>query len=268
MIYFSEVKKLSNNSKYLIWYINLCQSRIEKRGQYSKKQKQYKLLQEKEGYFEIHHILPSSICDIVQKKDKNNYVILTAREHYIAHLLLTKLFDSDLKYKMKLAMGQFTRKSKNQGRVLNSRQFEVCRKLVAESIKHLHTGVSKPKSPEHRLKISKALAGRKGISRPNPNKGKPGLSHSIKTKELLSNINLGKKRSKESCKKQSMTMQGHKGYNNKKWKVTDIMNNIEYFPESILDFSKHHHLCAGNLYQAERDRSIHKKQWRVEKLPN
>ena len=268
MSYLSKIVKISKSSKYLNWYILLCQSRIQKRGQFSKKQKQYRLLQEKEGYFEIHHILPSCICDITQKKDKNNYVILTAREHYIAHLLLTKLFDSDLKYKMKLAMGQFTRKSKNQDRVLNSRQFELCRKLVSESIKHLHTGVSKPKSPEHRLKISQTLTGRKGVSRPNPNKGKPGRLHSIATKELLSNINLGKKRSKDSCKKQSETMIGHKGYNNKKWKITDIINNIEYFPESILEFAKCNCLCAGNLYQAERDSSIHKKQWRVEKLPD
>lgn len=268
MNYLSEIIKISKPNKYLDWYISLCHTRIQKRGQFSKKQKQYKLLQEKEGYFEIHHILPVCICDNIQKKDKDNYVILTAKEHFIAHLLLTKLFDSDLKYKMKLAMGQFTRKSNNQNRALNSRQFELCRKLVSESIKHLHTGVSKPKSVEHRLKISQTLTGRKGISRPNPNKGKPGLPHSVETKELLSNINLGKKRSDESCKKQSKTMAGHKGYNNKKWKITDIVNNIEYFPESILEFAKRHCLGAGNLYQAERDNSIHKKQWRVEKLPN
>jgi hypothetical protein len=68
MDYISEIKKLSNNSKYLKWYTNLCESRIEKRGQFSKKQKQYKSLQEKEGYLEIHHILPSCICNNIQKK--------------------------------------------------------------------------------------------------------------------------------------------------------------------------------------------------------
>ena len=214
-------------------------------------------------YWEKHHIVPKCMNG---SNDESNLVLLTAREHYIAHVLLTKIFDSDTKYKMKLAMGQFTRSSGNQDRILNSRQFELCKKLVSESIKYLHSGKSKPKTPEHRRKISQALAGRKGISRPNTNKGKPGLPHTEETKKLLRDINLGKKRSTESCMKQSITMQGHKGYNNKKWKVTDIINNIEYFPESILDFSKHHHLCAGNLYQAERDKSIHKKQWQVEKL--
>lgn len=268
MNYLSEIVKISKSSKYLNWYILLCQSRIQKRGQFSKKQKQYKLLQEKEGYFEIHHILPSCICDVAQRKDKNNYVILTAREHYIAHLLLTKLFDSDLKYKMQFAMNAFIRSSKNQNRVLNSRQFEQCKRLVAIAIMHLHTGKKKPKSDEHRAKLSKALVGRKGLSRPNPNKGKSGKPCSEETKVKLRDVNLGKKRSKDSCKRQSETMRGHKGYNNKKWKVTDIINNIEYFPNSILEFAKRHSLNSGNLYQAERDKSIHKKQWRVEKLPD
>jgi hypothetical protein len=130
------------------------------------------LLQEKLGYLEIHHIMPSCLCNKDQKKDKNNYVILTAKEHYTAHLLLTKIFKDGTKYRMQFAMNSFTRTSKNQGRFISSRQYELCKILVASAISHLHTGKKKPKSDEHRLKISKSLIGRKGILRPNPNKGK------------------------------------------------------------------------------------------------
>lgn len=40
-------------------------------------------------YFETHHKVPKSIGGT---NDRNNLVNLTAREHYIAHLLLVKIY--------------------------------------------------------------------------------------------------------------------------------------------------------------------------------
>ena len=45
-----------------------------------------------EGYTESHHILPKSLGG---SDEKTNLVDLSAREHYICHLLLTKMFDKD-----------------------------------------------------------------------------------------------------------------------------------------------------------------------------
>ncbi|MNF70690.1 NUMOD3 motif (2 copies) [compost metagenome] len=45
-----------------------------------------------EGYFEKHHILPR--CQ-GGTDDQENLVLLTAREHYIAHILLWKIYPSD-----------------------------------------------------------------------------------------------------------------------------------------------------------------------------
>lgn len=42
-----------------------------------------------EGYFEIHHILPKCLGG---NDEDNNLVMFTAREHYIAHLILAKQF--------------------------------------------------------------------------------------------------------------------------------------------------------------------------------
>lgn len=42
-------------------------------------------------YLETHHIVPKSLGG---KNDKSNLVNLTAREHYIAHLLLFKYYKS------------------------------------------------------------------------------------------------------------------------------------------------------------------------------
>ena len=67
-------------NKYYLWYFNL----IEK----VKKQSRHK----GDGvYYERHHIYPKSIFPD-QKNDHDNLVLLTAKEHYIAHLMLIKMF--------------------------------------------------------------------------------------------------------------------------------------------------------------------------------
>ena len=46
------------------------------------------------NYYEKHHILPKSIFPL-WKKRKENLVLLTAREHFFCHQLLTKIFPSN-----------------------------------------------------------------------------------------------------------------------------------------------------------------------------
>ena len=48
-------------------------------------------------YQERHHIVPRSLGG---KNCKNNIVNLLPREHFIAHLLLTKMFSGQEKFKM------------------------------------------------------------------------------------------------------------------------------------------------------------------------
>ncbi len=45
-------------------------------------------------YFECHHIIPRCVGG---NNNKNNLINLTAREHFIAHLLLTKIYKHNLK---------------------------------------------------------------------------------------------------------------------------------------------------------------------------
>lgn len=48
-------------------------------------------------YYELHHILPKSLFPLWKTK-KSNLVLLTAREHFICHKLLTKIFPSKSMY--------------------------------------------------------------------------------------------------------------------------------------------------------------------------
>jgi hypothetical protein len=52
-------------------------------------------------YKECHHIIPRSLGG---SNDRNNLVDLTAREHYVAHLLLAKMHGGEQKRKMLAAV--------------------------------------------------------------------------------------------------------------------------------------------------------------------
>ena len=47
------------------------------------------------GYF-IHHIVPKSYLPIELRKDKDNLIVLSSRQHYIAHLILWKALDGPM----------------------------------------------------------------------------------------------------------------------------------------------------------------------------
>ena len=84
-----------------------------------------------EGYTEKHHIIPKSLGG---SNDENNLVTLTARQHFIAHLLLTKMIDGQKKYKMYNAFSKMLCVSKdNKSRYLPSSKFyEYSKKLMSE----------------------------------------------------------------------------------------------------------------------------------------
>jgi len=102
------------------------------------------------GYAERHHILPRSLGG---SDDENNVVRLSAREHFICHLLLTKMtVGSDLR-KMQFALACMMM---GDGRryVPSGRIFDIVRQARVEA----QTG--KRVSDETRKKMSVALKGK------------------------------------------------------------------------------------------------------------
>jgi len=125
-------------------------------------------------YYERHHIIPKSIGG---SNELTNLVLLTAREHFLAHYLLTKIYtEPRLRAKMYFAFMQMQTKNMHQSdRYMNSRLFE---KLKQENSILLATFRSKqhwteeqkasvrgkPKPPfseNHRTNIAKARRGTK-----------------------------------------------------------------------------------------------------------
>lgn len=151
-----------------------------------------------EGYTEKHHTFPKSIFG-----KNNRIVVLTAREHYIAHVLLEKIYIKrygidDVK-SQKMLFAHLAMKSHK--RYFNSGLYESCRIKYSNSIRGSnHWFYGKSLTEEHKEKIGVKVRGKN-----NPMYGKPGcvgekngMYGSKKFGEL--NPMYGKKQSEETKK--------------------------------------------------------------------
>jgi hypothetical protein len=125
------------------------------------------------GYCETHHVVPKCIggsdCD-------GNLVRLTAREHYIAHLLLVKLHPANVGLVFAAHMMTVDR----HGRRVGNRKYEWLRKRHSEATSKSKRGntykFGMKHSDETRRKISKANKGKSYERKP----------HSLETKKKIS----------------------------------------------------------------------------------
>jgi hypothetical protein len=91
----------------------------------------------KDLYTEKHHIIPKSLNG---SNDKDNLIILTAKEHFICHLLLTKMVEGNYKRSMSYALwGMVNQKNNNQERV-TGRSYEYAKKLMQEGLSYERKG--------------------------------------------------------------------------------------------------------------------------------
>jgi hypothetical protein len=139
---------------------------------------------------ERHHIVPQSLGG---SDSAENLVQLTCREHYVAHLLLTKIYTGQDRYKMVCALWWMSAKSSNRKR-LTSREYARAKEMFAE-VKR-----GKTLSSEHKAKIGKANS---GVSNPMF-----GQTHSAEACTKISdshkgsrNYMFGKKHSPETLAK-------------------------------------------------------------------
>jgi hypothetical protein len=138
-----------------------------------------------EIYYEAHHIVPRCLGgegEARQWRTHPNIILLTAEEHFYAHYYLTKIYPDNSKLLFALwgmcywgrikyctieqhaSIYQDVRSKVSEewsmrmlGRVLPA---EVVHKRQATRLKNGSTGKGKPKSEEHRAKLSAALLGR------------------------------------------------------------------------------------------------------------
>ena len=88
------------------------------------------------GYTEKHHIIPKSLGG---DNTKNNLAILTPREHFICHLLLTKMTEGINKQKMIFGLWRMSVPTKDRHRI-TSTQYEKIRNEFCRVNSDRHKG--------------------------------------------------------------------------------------------------------------------------------
>lgn len=196
-------------------------------------------------YTEKHHIIPRSMGG---KDTKENLVVLTAREHYIAHLLLTKCTFGKAKQKMSFALWNMV--NRDNGIRTSSRMYAIIRENHSKFLSEFLSGENNPMFGKEHSKetISKISKGGKGLKRTE------------ETRQRISEANKGERNSMYGVPK----TKEQKEAASKRWKEDNPMYNKEVVDKikkakegTINCFDvveqKFVRICA-NMYNLNKDR--------------
>jgi len=214
------------NNKYRDWYIKIISNKITNPLYH-------------DIYGENHHIIPKSIMPEYTKEEKN-IIRLSAKEHFICHLLLIKFTKDKDYFKMCKALSKMTHQY-NHKRNFTSGYYAIAKTAHSaamrlnnpsknENVKLKLSAMSKRRkhSEETKRKISLANLGRIA-----PNKGKIMGPRSEETKKKISNKKKGNFLSEEHKIKLSELKTGKKRGNYKRHKEYERIQCIHCGISSI-----------------------------------
>lgn len=170
-------------------------------------------------YYEKHHIIPRSLGGTDKKE---NLVSLTAKEHYMCHLLLVKMLEGEFKYKMLCALMRMSRSNQPQRIIIKSKIYEKIKKEKSLLHSLLYRGKNNPfygknhsEGTKQRLREARAKqVERQGSTMTKEAREKlsvaaKGRSLSKNHREKIGIANKGKIRSEEFKKAVAKRMSGH-----------------------------------------------------------
>ena len=151
-----------------------------------------------EGYTERHHVIPKSLNGT---DDKDNLVDLTAREHFICHWLLTKMYTGEAKSKMIYALNGMKRNGKFTQRyetLVTSRVYENLKKEFSI----VHSATMKGRDPWNRgIPITEEQREKNRIAATGKKRSTEAIAKAVAKQ-------LGQKRSDETKLKMSLSAKG------------------------------------------------------------
>jgi len=207
-------------------------------------------------YIETHHIIPRCMHGI---NSKDNLVNLTAREHYVAHILLWKMnFEHPYSRKLTYAANAMMMTS-NPGRdyKITSRMYEKLRselaKLQTGEGNHFygkkHSAETKQKFAEYHNDpvIKKAKSDRvKGDKNPAKAPAVRDKISKVQVARMAKHKELGVGSYSDSCRqKHSENAKGSNNARAKKFKFTDKDNNVYIIDGGLVNFCKEHTISTG-----------------------
>jgi len=165
-------------NKYTTWYKNIianAQSRVNL-----------------DVYFETHHIIPKSLGG---SNDPSNLVKLTAKEHFICHLLLTKMVTGAHRRSMYYASYMMVRGVRNQHYTPSSKTYSIVRaNMIKANKERPGPNLGLVMSAETKKKLSSSLKGRKQPPRTKEHAAKLGqYERTIEHRKAISDLRKSQK---------------------------------------------------------------------------
>lgn len=159
-------------------------------------------------YFERHHIIPKSIGGL---DDKDNLVLLTPREHFVAHKLLVEIYPKNRKL-YQAAWLMITKTGNDRTYQVTSREYEFFRQQVSINMSETRKGwVPDQKFLDDLSKRTSGsgnpMYGRRGAD--NPNTGRKNTEET-KAKMSLGQLNMSDEAKKARGAKVSAKTKGKK----------------------------------------------------------
>lgn len=198
-----------------------------------------------DGYFERHHILPKCMGG---DNSKINLVKLTAREHFVCHLLLCKIHPSNQSLQYSVWVMCTRKKMKSEYKV-SSRLYEQFKIIQARNwSKRLkeYTPPNKGKQMtlSQKIKISKSNTGKKMSQEclEKRKKNRTYFVHSQETREKISKANTGIIRTDEFKKNLSDMYKGRVPWNKGLKHSDEVKKKISESMKRILQIKRDIHL--------------------------
>lgn len=162
-------------------------------------------------YSERHHMIPDcmNICNV---SDEHNLIVMTAREHFIAHQILSRIFKDNTKeyHQMNLAIFRMCHSNDDMGRqnhlIISSRLYEKLKLKYSEAISYSNRT---RKLPDDYMKGSRNTCYGKKLYHKD-NEQKYLLPEQIEEYESNGWIKGGLKFTKEHRERISKSLTGHK----------------------------------------------------------
>lgn len=196
------------------------------------------------GYVEKHHIIPKCVGG---SNSKENISFLTPEEHYLAHLLLVKIYPNEIKLLMAARYMCFGNK-KNGGRT-NNKIFGWLRRKHATAMSEINKGTIQTEETKRKRSMTT-----KGKSRPplSPE----SIAKRTATRKLKGSAKNRKPRSEETKKKLSDANKGKKP-------TLETVNKIRQSLANQIDVTCPHCQTVGkpsiiNRWHLNKCKFIHK----------
>lgn len=213
-----------------------------------------------DGYIEKHHIIPKCLGG---NNSKNNIVELTAKEHYIIHYLLVKIYPFE--YKLAYALFRMCQKGKfTQERFIPSaKTYEYIKLLNSLATKQRlsikNPWVGKKHTEKSKKKQSESAKNRK-TTKENEDRRRNGISKNNKGKKHTTETIL-KLKDRKANKNPMFGKTGELNTLSKKISQYDLNGNLIKIWISSTEVQKQLNLKRGRIYSVIKSKSKKLKEY-------